>query len=64
MTAIVDNPTLYNATISQCIYRYRSVVKIRIPYAGNDYTEANINIFGAGTGEELIADEFRDGAIP
>ena len=39
------------------------LLRLEYLHAGNDYTEAQVDIFGAGTGEELVADEFRDGAI-
>ena len=37
--------------------------RLEYSHAGNDYTEANINVFGAGENESLLADEFRDGGI-
>ena len=63
VTAIVDNSTQYNATISNVFTNTDELLRLEYSHAGNDYTEAKIDIFGAGTGEELIADEFRDGAI-
>ena len=63
VTAIVDNSTQYNATISNVFTDTDQLLRLEYSHAGNDYTEANINIFGAGTGEALLADEFRDGAI-
>ena len=63
VTAVVDNSTQYNATISNVFTDTDSLQRLEYSHAGNDYTEAKINIFGAGTGEVLVADEFRDGAI-
>ena len=63
VTAIVDNSTQYNATISNVFTNTDELLRLEYSHAGNDYTEAKVDIFGAGTGEELVADEFRDGAI-
>ena len=63
ITAIVDNRTQYNATISQVNVDNDNLLNLEFSHAGNDYTEATLNIFGPGTGEELVADEFRDGAF-
>ena len=63
VTAVVDNSTQYNATISNVFTDTDTLQRLEYAHAGNDYTEANINIFGAGENESLLADEFRDGAI-
>jgi hypothetical protein len=63
VTAVVDNSTQYNATISNVFTDTDAIQRLEFSHAGNDYTEANINIFGAGENESLLADEFRDGAI-
>jgi len=63
VTAVVDNSTQYNATISNVFTDTDAIQRLEFSHAGNDYTEANINIFGAGDDESLLADEFRDGAI-
>ncbi len=63
VTAVVDNSTQYNATISNVFTDTDALQRLEYSHAGNDYTEANINIFGAGDDESLLADEFRDGAI-
>jgi hypothetical protein len=63
VTAIVDNRTQYSATISNVFTDNNQLLAFEYNHAGNDYTEAEYNIFGAGTGSEIIADEFRDGAV-
>jgi hypothetical protein len=63
VTAVVDNSTQYNATISSVFTDTDTLQALEYSHAGNDYTEANINIFGSGDDEVLVADEFRDGAI-
>ena len=39
------------------------LLNVEFNHAGNDYTEAALNIFGPGVNEVLVADEFRDGAF-
>jgi hypothetical protein len=63
VTAIVDNKTQYSATISNVFTDNNELLAFEYNHAGNDYTEAEYNIFGAGTGSDIIADEFRDGAV-
>jgi len=63
VTAIVDNKTQYSATISNVFTDNNQLLAFEYNHAGNDYTEAEYNIFGAGTGSTVIADEFRDGAV-
>ena len=63
VTAIVDNSTQYNATVSSVFTDTDTLQRVEYSHAGNDYTEAVINIFGSGDDEVLVADEFRDGAI-
>ena len=63
VTAIVDNRTQYSATISTVNVDQNQILVLEYGHAGNDYTEAAINIFGPGTGEVLVADEFRDNAV-
>ena len=63
VTAIVDNKFQYNATVSLANVDNDKILNLEFNHAGNDYTEANFNIFGPGTGEVLVADEFRDGAL-
>ena len=63
ITAIVDNSTQYSATISQVNTDANQLFNIELGHAGNDYTEAAIDIFGVGADEEIFADEFRDGAV-
>ena len=62
VTAIVDNSTQYNATIANVNTNASEVLNIEFSHAGNDYTEAVINVFGPGSGEVTIVDEFRDNA--
>jgi len=63
VTAVVDNRTQYNATISQVNVDNVQILNLEYTHAGNNYTEATINIFGPGDNEELVVDEFRDGAF-
>ena len=63
VTAIVDNRFQYNATISQVNTDNVQLLNVEYTHAGNDYTEAQFNIFGPGDNEVLVADEFRDGGF-
>jgi len=63
VTAVVDNRTQYNATISNVFTDQNEILQLEFDHAGNEYTEAELDIFGAGDSEELIADEFRDQAV-
>ena len=63
VTAVVDNRTQYNATISKVNTDNAQLLSIEYTHAGNDYTEANLNIFGPGSNEVVVADEFRDGGF-
>jgi hypothetical protein len=63
VTAVVDNRTQYNATVSQINTDNVGLLNVEFTHAGNDYTEAKFNIFGPGADEILLADEFRDGAF-
>jgi len=63
VTAVVDNRTQYNATVARVNTDQDELLNIEYAHAGNDYTEAQIDIFGAGADEELIADEFRDDGV-
>jgi len=62
-TAIVDNRTQYKATISNTFTDNSQILQVEYNHAGNDYTEAQFNVFGAGSGAELVGDEFRDDAL-
>jgi hypothetical protein len=61
-TAVVDNRTQFNATISN-VYVADELLALEYDHAGNNYTEATIQIFGPGANEEVVADEFRDDAV-
>ena len=63
VTAIIDNNTQYNATVSDVFTDQDQILAFEYGHAGNDYTEAVINVFGSGSGENIIADEFRDNAL-
>jgi len=63
VTAVVDNRTQYNATISKVNTDNVQLLTVEFNHAGNDYTEAQFNIFGPGDNEVLVADEFRDGGF-
>ena len=63
VTAVVDNRTQYNATIGQVNVDNVQLLNVEFTHAGNDYTEAQFNIFGPGEDEVLVGDEFRDGGF-
>ena len=63
VTAIVDNSTQYNATIAKVNVDNSQLLNFEFSHAGNDYTEATLNIFGPGSNEAVVANEFRDGAF-
>ena len=63
ITAIVDNSTQYKATVSNTLTDNSQLLQVEYTHAGNDYTEVEFNIFGAGSNAELVADEFRDNAL-
>ena len=63
VTAVIDNASQYNATIAGVNTNANELLNIEFSHAGNEYTEALIEIFGPGTNESLLADEFRDGAM-
>jgi len=63
VTAIVDNRTQYNATISKVNTDNAQLLTVEYTHAGNDYTEANLSIFGPGSNEVVVVDEFRDGGF-
>jgi hypothetical protein len=64
VTAIVDNEKQYNAVIAN-VYTdaVNEILQLEYSHAGNDYTEAQVQIFGAGDSEELLMEEFRDEAV-
>ena len=63
VTAIVDNRKQYNATISAVETDNSQILTVEYSHAGNEYTEAAINFFGAGANEETVMDEFRDNGV-
>ena len=65
ITAIVDNRLQYNATINNVATDQNALVALEYAHAGNEYTEALAEIFGAGDNEELVFDDtdFRDNAV-
>jgi hypothetical protein len=63
VTAIVDNRTQYNASIATVTTDNTALQVVEYAHAGNDYTEVQFDIFGAGDSEELVGDEFRDDAV-
>ena len=62
VTAIVDNLGQFVAVMN-AVTDTEELLAFEFQHAGNDYTKANINIFGAGTGAEAEVDEFRDNAV-
>ena len=63
ISAIVDNTNQYSATISQVQTDSVKLLNLEFGHAGNNYTEAKLNIFGPGSSEVVVADEFRDGGF-
>jgi hypothetical protein len=66
VTAIVDNKFQYNATISDVFCDGDGLIVMEYSHAGNEYTEAELNIFGAGDNEILTFEDtkdFRDDAV-
>ena len=63
VTAIVDNTTQYRATTSQTFTDNNQLLQVEYTHAGNNYTEVQFNVFGAGSQAELVGDEFRDGGL-
>ena len=63
VTAIVDNRLQYNASISNVQTDRDQLLQLEFDHAGNEYTDAEVQIFGAGDGEELVVDDFRDRAV-
>ena len=64
VTAIVDNEKQYNAVVSKVFTdAVDELLQIEYSHAGNDYTEAQLNIFGVGDSEILVMEEFRDKGV-
>ena len=63
VTAVVDNKGLYNADPNEVTTNGVKILGVEYNHAGNEYTEARIDIFGAGQGAETEVDEFRDGGV-
>lgn len=62
ITALVNN-RYYHADVERAMVRDNGILKLFFSNAGVNYTNASMSIVGAGTEAELIADEFRDGAV-
>ena len=63
VTGIVDNKGLYSADPNEVTTNGVQILGVEYNHAGNEYTEARIDIFGAGQGAETEVDEFRDGGV-
>ena len=63
ITAVVDNKKQFNATIANTTVDGDKIIGLEFDHAGNEYTEATINIFGSGTGATAEADEVRDDGV-
>ena len=63
ITAIIDNRT-QPAQVSE-VYANQDgeIVAVSYSHAGQEYTSANYNIVGSGTGASLISDNTRQGAV-
>ena len=63
VTAIVDNKFQYNATVGKVFTDAADeIFTLEYSHGGNAYTEAVMDIFGAGTSENLVMEDFRDEA--
>jgi hypothetical protein len=62
ITATVNN-RYYDASIASVFCSDNGVEKLLFSNAGQSYTTATINITGGGVGVNVVADEFRDGAV-
>ena len=60
VTAIVDNKFQYNATVGNVFCDGDGLVVMEYSHAGNEYTEAELNIFGAGDNEILTFEDTKD----
>ena len=63
VTAVIDNRTQFNATVTNVTTDGDQVLALEFENAGQNYTEAAIDIFGPGIDAKTDADEFRDDAI-
>jgi len=63
VTAIVDNILQFNAAIGEVPVDGDKIINLEFNHAGNDYTEAQIDVFGSGSGAVVEVDEFRDAAV-
>jgi len=64
VTAIVDNEKQYRAVVANVFTdAVNEILQLEYSHAGNDYTEAQIDIFGVGDSETLVQDEFRDQGV-
>jgi hypothetical protein len=63
VTAVVDNETQYKATVANTLTDNDQILQLEYNHAGNDYTQAVFNVFGSGSGAEVVADEFRDNGL-
>jgi len=63
--AIVDNRLQYNAVINNVSTDQNNLLAFEYSHAGNEYTEALAEVFGAGDNEEVVYDDtdFRDGSV-
>ena len=62
ITAIVNNH-YYDADVDRVFVKDNGLQKLFFTNAGVNYTQATMSVVGAGSGVELIADEFRDGGV-
>jgi len=64
VTAIVDNEKQYRAVVANVFTdSVNEILQLEYSHAGNDYTEAQVDIFGVGDSENLVQDEFRDQGV-
>jgi len=63
ITATTDSRTQYQAIIANVETNLSNILRVEYSHAGNNYTKADIEFFGAGVDEVAIQDEFRDKAI-
>lgn len=63
ITAVVDNKFNYVATIGAANTDADEVLNLEFSHTGQNYRFADIDIFGGGTGADVVVDEFRDGGV-
>jgi len=63
ITAVIDNRGQFQATVSNVYTDGEQLLSLEYENAGINYTEAEIDIFGAGSDADIVVDEFRDDSV-